>query len=164
MDDPIPFATPIWVDALNLGYWCGAPPSLRIPLSALRGLLAQGRLARLVFDASAVHQLPESEREIYAALRQRCAWCLQVPSGTSADLSLLEAAKADGGVIISRDRFREHRRGFRSIVHAAKRRLDGFVAEDQLQIERLGLSVPLASSAEKAWEQLPHDLQAPSET
>jgi hypothetical protein len=161
LDDPIPLATPIWVDALNLGYWCGAPPSLRIPLSALRGLLAQGRLARLVFDASAAHQLPESEREIYAALRQRGPWCLQVPSGTSADLSLLEAAKADGGVIISRDRFREHRRGFRSIVHAAKRRLDGFVAADQLHIERLGLCLPLSPSAAQAWQQLLHDHPAP---
>ena len=54
MDEPTPLATPVWVDALNLGYWCGAPPSLRIPLTALQGLLAQGRPATLVFDASAI--------------------------------------------------------------------------------------------------------------
>lgn len=154
MDEPTPLATPVWVDALNLGYWCGAPPSLRIPLTALQGLLVQGRPATLVFDASAVHQLPPTEREMYAALLAQPAWCIQVPSGSSADVYLLEAAKADGGVIVSRDRFRDHRRRFRSIVHAARRRLDGYVAQDQLHIERLELCVALPTESDQAWERL----------
>nr|MBV6631242.1 hypothetical protein [Oceanococcus sp. HetDA_MAG_MS8] len=154
MMEPPPLTTPIWVDALNLGYWCGPPPSLRVPLTALQGLLEQGRRAILVFDASAVHQFLEAERGLYAELLQASDCCLQVPSGTSADIFLLEAAKADGGVVISRDRFREHRRRFRSIVHAAQRRMDGFVAEDHLHIERLQLRQPLPPSAAQAWEQL----------
>ena len=142
------------LDALNIAWWCGAPPSLRLPLAAADALLAAGRTPRLVFDASAPYQLPEAEGPVYEAGLSRGSGVLQVPSGETADRFLLEAAKAGGGCIVSRDRFRDHRRGYKSIVRNPLRRLDGFVSEDRLRLPVLELDVALPPTAEAAWRQL----------
>ena len=139
------------VDALNVAYWCGAPPTLRLPLGLAIGLLGQGSCVGLIFDASAGYQLPASEHAVYTQLLQSPALALQVPSGHSADRQLLTQAKAMKAAVISRDRFRQHRRKFRSIVGSLTRSLSGGVMGDQIHVPQLGLSCPLPADIDQAW-------------
>ncbi len=141
------------LDGLNIAWWCGSPPSLRLPLSLWLGLSGQGRRATVVFDASTPYQLPAAERDIYAAWLADGTGIVQVASGQSADAWLLQAALQGGGAVISRDRFREYRRACRSVVRNPARRLDGFVAEDRIQVPALGQVVPLHPDAMQAWAQ-----------
>lgn len=146
-------ARQLLVDALNLAYWCGTPPSLRVPLSVLAQLVAAGHEAQLVFDASAPYRL-EQERAIYTRLLEHHRHVVEVPSGRAADKALLKAAAATGAVIISRDRFRDHRRKYRRIIDDPARIVDGWVQEGCVQLPALALVVPLAASAAEAWERL----------
>ncbi len=141
------------VDALNVAYWCGAPPSLRLPLALLHQLLADGHRAELVFDASARYPLA-AERSVYEPLLQQRAHGFEVPSGRTADGVLLREARKRGACIISRDRFRDHRRRYRKLIDDGSRLLPGFVASDRLQVPALGLNTALATSAEVAWQLL----------
>lgn len=141
------------IDALNVAYWCGAPPSLRLPLALLHQLLADGHSAELIFDASARYPLA-AERSIYQPLLQQRAHCIEVPSGRTADGVLLREARKRGACIISRDRFRDHRRRYRKLIDDDTRLLAGFVANDLLQVPALGLSAALATTAEAAWQLL----------
>jgi len=142
-----------YIDALNVAYWFGAPPILRIPLSLLSGLLAAGYKAQLVFDASAPHQLADSN-PIYSELLKHSAYCLQVPSGHSADSYLLQQARQHNGCIISRDRFKEYHKQYRSIIHRPERLISGFVDNDQIILPTVDFSALLSSSDSAAWEQL----------
>ena len=137
-----------------MAYWCGRPPSLRLPLAVAGGLLTRAARTWLVFDASTVHQLAPDEHAIYQALLELPTVATQVPAGESADRTLLETAKAAGGCIVSRDRFREHRRRFRSIVGHSDRCLDGWVANDRIIVPGLDLDVVLPESAAVAWAQV----------
>lgn len=137
-------ASPILVDALNVAFWCGAPPSLRLPLAMLAASGLRGRPVVLCFDASTQYRLPAAERELYAELRRWVPGCVEVPAGSPADSWLLRRARDSGGSIVSRDRFRGHRRGFRRIVHDPNRLCDGWVENGRLRVPALGLSLPLA--------------------
>ncbi len=148
---------PFVIDGLNLAYWCGAPPTLRVPLAAWSAVLSRGATARLVFDASTPYQLPEAEQVVYAQmLADAPQQVLQVPGGESADGHLLALAKSSGGAILSRDRFREYRRGWRVV---RRRRYAGVVAQDQLLLPELELQAPLEASAHAAWLALRARLQ-----
>lgn len=140
-------APAVLIDALNVAFWAGAPPSLRVPLAIAKALIARGRDVRLVFDASTPHRLADEERAAYDRLMAVIPCALQVPSGHSADRWLLQAAKATGGVIVSRDHFRQHRRGYVSIIHNPARRLDGWVAADGVRVPGLHLMEALPESA-----------------
>lgn len=139
------------LDALNIAWWCGAPPSLRLPLAIARGLIRAGKPPLLVFDASTRHQLPETEHAVLAGLLDRPQLALQVASGEHADGVLLAQAKAVGGIVISRDRFRDHRRKYRAIVRNPERRIDGFVSDDVIRVPALSLAEPLPATAAAAW-------------
>ncbi len=138
------------IDALNVAYWCGTPPSLRLPLALMHQLLSAGHEALMVFDASAPYQL-RHEAALYAQLMQQPGFAMQVPSGRSADGELLRRARASGACLISRDGYRDHRRRYRKLIDDRTRRLAGHVAADQLVLPTLPLSVPLPASAEAAW-------------
>ena len=138
------------IDALNVAYWRGAPPSLRLPLALMQSLLAAGHEALMIFDASAPHQLRD-EAALYEQLMQQPALAMQVPSGRSADGELLRRARASGACIISRDGYRDHRRRYRKLIDDPSRRFAGHVAGDQLVLPSLPLAVPLPASTEAAW-------------
>ncbi|MEN8821632.1 MAG: hypothetical protein ABF271_11055 [Abyssibacter sp.] len=139
------------MDALNVAYWCGSPPTLRLPLGLAIGLLGQGYRVGLIFDASARYQMPASEHAVYGQLLQYPALALQVPSGSSADRQLLTQAKTLQAAVISRDRFRQHRPKFRSIVGSPTRSLSGGVLGDQIHLPQLGFSGLLPADIEQAW-------------
>lgn len=132
------------VDALNLAHWC-RPPSLRVPVAALRGVRARGRSCQLVFDASTPYRLPDEERPAFEALARTEPDCLVVPSGESADIYILERARESGAAIVSRDRFRDHHKRFRAIIHDPTRLLSGWVEADAVHIPALELSEPLGN-------------------
>lgn len=157
-----PLATPpsILIDALNLAYWCGEPPSLRLPLALLVRLLADGRPAQLVFDASARYRLGD-EAAIYAALRRHSAQVLEVPSGQPADRAILRLATRSGACVVSRDRFRDHRRRYRRLIDDPARLLGGIVEHDRLRLPGLSLDFMLPGSAQEALLQLESLLAAP---
>lgn len=136
----------ILIDALNLAYWCGRPPSLRIPVSLLTHLLSQGYAARLYFDASAGHQL-EHERDAYERLLLQPQWCVVAPSGRTADGVMLREARASGACIVSRDGFRDYRRKYRKLIDDPARVLSGAVAQDRVLVPGLGIEAPLRPSA-----------------
>lgn len=135
------------LDGLNLAYWAGLPPSLRVPLGLLAALLERGDRPVAVFDASARHQLPPDEQRCYAALLQS-PLAIQVPSGESADGHLLKLAVDAGACVISRDRFREFRRKYRAVTRNPDRRLDGIVRDDQIVVPGADLVAGLPASAE----------------
>jgi L-alanine-DL-glutamate epimerase-like enolase superfamily enzyme len=138
------------IDAMNLAYWCGAPPSLRIALSVAAALRARGQTLRLFFDANAAYVFPEQERALYAGLLAQCDFVTQAPSGSDADPLLLRYARDCNGVIISRDHYKDHRKRFRRLIKAPERRVQGFVQEDVVTIEALGLHAPLLGVAQLA--------------
>jgi hypothetical protein len=145
-------ATPrrVFIDALNVAYWCGNPPSLRLPLALMQQLLANGDAAFLYFDASAGYAF-RHELAIYERLLQYPQQCIEVPSGRTADGVMLRYARIQGACIVSRDRYRDYRSRFRRLIDDPTRLLAGFVAEDVLQVPGLAISAPLAATAELAW-------------
>lgn len=153
------------IDAMNLAYWCGAPPSLRVPLSLLAYCVGAGINARLYFDASAVHRLPVDERDLYGRLlREHAGRAGEVPSGRSADGVMLRDARRSGTCIISRDRYRDHRRRYRKLIDDPTRLLPGHVAADLIHVAALDLHATLASSAAAAWQQLEQSLATATST
>lgn len=158
MSDPITEPRKVLIDGLNLAYWCGAPPSLRIPLSVFAGLLARQFEAWLYFDASARHQLVH-EADLYRQLLRHTSQIIEVPSGQPADRTLLRQARRVGGCIVSRDRFRDHRQRYRRLIDDSARVFGGSVNADRMQIPALGLDTPLYASAQAAWHPLAPLLQ-----
>lgn len=141
------------VDGLNLAYWCGAPPTLRLPLALIAALLRRGDDARIWFDASAPHRLA-AEAETWAALAAHPEHFAQVPSGRSADAPMLREARDAGATLVSRDRFHEHRRRFRRLIDDPARLVDGHVAGDRLRVPALAIDTALPATAALAWAQL----------
>lgn len=135
------------LDGMNLAYWAGLPPSLRVPLGLMAALLARGERPFAVFDASARYQLPPNEQPCYAALLQS-PWATEVPSGDSADGHLLKLAVDAGACVISRDRFREFRRKYRAVTRNPDRKLDGTVHDDQIFVPGADLVASLPESAD----------------
>ena len=143
----------VFIDALNVAYWCGSPPSLRLPLSLMIQLLASGEQPLLFFDASAPYQL-RHEAGIYASLRQHAACCIEVPAGRSADGVMLRQANASGACIVSRDRYRDYRSRYRKLIDDPSRLMAGSVEQERVRVAALALVAPLAATAEEAWKQL----------
>lgn len=145
---------PLFVDALNVAYWCGQPPSLRLPITLIAGLQAAGHDALLCFDASARYRLKD-DAEAYARLIQLDGLAFEVPSGIPADRVLLKKANASNGAILSRDHFRDHRRRYRRLIDDPARVLAGHVGNDRLLLPALALDLPLPATTEQAWALLP---------
>ncbi|AXQ27791.1 hypothetical protein D0B54_03490 [Solimonas sp. K1W22B-7] len=143
----------IFVDALNLAYWRSNPPSLRLPLTLLAQLLAERHDVVLYFDASARYRLG-GERELYERLLQHPRYCVEVPSGKSADGVMLRDAMACGGRVVSRDKYSDHRKRYRRLIDDPQRLLSGEVREGRVLVSKLNLDVPLPASSEAAWERL----------
>jgi len=137
------------IDALNVAYWCGTPPSLRLPLTLLAGARAAGHDAELVFDASAPYRLA-AEADLYRALLQLPSRVTVVPSGRSADGVLLRQARLGGGSVISNDRYRDHRRRYRTLIDDPARLLSGSVRDDRIEVQALALLLPLPATALQA--------------
>jgi hypothetical protein len=131
------------IDALNVAYWRGAPPSLRLPLALATGLIDRERTVRMIFDASTPFRLPSDERDAYRQLLAQPGLAVEVASGVPADRQLLRLARASGSVIISRDRFREHRARYRRLIDDPERLLGGHVSADTLLLPHLDLAIPL---------------------
>lgn len=144
----------LFVDALNVAYWCGQPPSLRLPVTLIAGLLAAGHDAVLCFDASARYQLKD-DAQAYAQLIQLDGLAFEVPSGIPADRILLKKANASNGAILSRDHFRNHRRRYRRLIDDPARVIAGYVRNDRLLLPALALDLPLPATTEQAWSLLP---------
>lgn len=146
-------AQPILIDALNVAYWCGDPPSLRLPMSLMVHLLAAGHPVLSYFDASARYRL-NGEAAVYQQLAQHSAWFIEAPAGRAADALMLRHARSSGASIVSRDRYRDHRRRYRKLIDDPSRLIAGTVENDRLLLPALALAAPLAASAEQAWELL----------
>lgn len=141
---------PVVIDALNVAWWCGAPPALRIPLALLAHLLERGVGAQLVFDANAPHQLA-ADADVYRRLIAHPSLAIEVASGTPADTTLLKLARTRDACIVTRDRFRDHRRRYRRIVDDPARLVAGGVTGDAIVAPPLLERVPLPSTAAEAW-------------
>lgn len=137
----------VLVDAMNVAYWCDRPPSLRLPLAVLAALRARGQPVRLIFDASARHRL-EAEAPLYRQLLEGSAEISEVPAGRPADRELLRQARAQDALLLSRDRFRDHRRRYRRLIDDPARVFGGFVTDDRIHIPMLALDVPLPEGPE----------------
>lgn len=148
-----------FIDALNIAYWCGRPPSLRVPITLMSHLIQQGHPTRLYFDASARYQLAH-EGDLYAALMQQSEHCIEVPSGRSADELMLKHARASGACILSRDQYRDHRRRYRKLIDDPNRLISGWVHADRLHLPTLNLNLPLPDSSPSAWRMLQSHLAA----
>jgi hypothetical protein len=141
------------IDAMNVAYWCGQPPSLRFPLSLLNHRLAAGLPALLYFDASARYRL-KTEAAIYDALAPYTELFVEVPSGRTADGVMLRHARARGGCIVSRDRYRDYRSRYRKLIDDPTRLLTGAVSNERLYVPALAIGVAVAASADEALQQL----------
>lgn len=146
---PAPVAA-VLIDALNLAHWCGRPASLRVPLALLPALLARGDQPMLCFDASARYQL-QHEAEVYAELLAQPSLAFEVRSGIPADRVLLQQARKTGAAIISRDRFRDHRRRYRKLIDDPLRLQAGYVSNDRVVVPGLLLDAALPATATQAW-------------
>jgi len=144
-----PPSSDILIDALNAAWWCGSPPSLRIPVGLLVAFLSRGDRAWLYFDASAPHQLTHESGE-YAGLLLWKDHVVQVPGGTPADRLLLRHARDRSARIVSRDRFGDHRKRFRRLIDDPSRVFAGCVEADTLRVPGLGLVAPLPASSAAA--------------
>jgi hypothetical protein len=143
----------LFIDALNLAYWCGRTPSLRVPLALARQVLQQGHRAALYFDASARHRLAD-ESEWYAELLRYPEFCIGVAKGIPADRELLKQANRHGACIVSRDRFRDHRKRYRRLIDDPARLCTGIVSNERLLIPTLGIDIALPASVAAAWSDL----------
>lgn len=137
----------VLVDAMNLAYWCDRPPSLRVPLAVFAALQARAQLVRLIFDASARYRLG-AEAAQYLRLLDAVAEVHEVPSGRPADRELLRQARAQDALLLSRDRFRDHRRRYRRLIDDRARVFGGYVADESIHIPMLALAVPLPAGPE----------------
>jgi len=144
---------PIVCDALNVAYWIGHPPDLRLPLALMAELLQRDRQVFLYFDASAPHKLTEVDRPVYTFLRAHRD-VIEVPSGKPADRLMLKHARSIGAAVVSRDKFRDQRRRFRRLVDDPSRLLSGAVSGNVLHVPGLDVSAPLADSTEIAWQRV----------
>lgn len=138
------------IDALNVAYWCGNPPSLRVPLTLMQQLVVDGQAALLYFDASARYRL-KAEGDLYAALVRHSAHFIEVASGRSADEVLLKHARASGACLISRDKYADHRKRYRKLIDDPTRLMTGWVKDGRVQLPSLAIDAPLAASAQAAW-------------
>jgi hypothetical protein len=143
----------IFIDALNVAYWCGNPPSLRMPIALMSHLLTGGHQALLYFDASARYKLTD-EADVYARLMLHPEYFVEVPSGRTADGVMLRHATSSGGCVVSRDKYRDHRMRYRKLIDDPARLMSGAVMDDRLFVPSLELDVLLPSSVHEAWEQL----------
>lgn len=143
----------VLIDALNVAYWCGNPPSLRMPMTLMIHLLADGHQATLYFDASASYRLRD-EAGLYARLMQHPRYFIEVPSGRSADKAMLRQATSSGACILSRDKYRDYRSRYRKLIDDPARLISGMVRDDRMLVPALALNVPLAASVQAAWAQL----------
>jgi hypothetical protein len=143
----------IFIDALNVAYWCGDPPSLRIPMTLMTHLGAGGHQPVLWFDASARYRL-EHEARAYAQLAKHPEHAVEVPSGRPADREMLRRATSSGACVVSRDQYRDHRRRYRKLIDDSARLMSGGVADGRVRVPSLALDAPLPSSVEEAWLQL----------
>ncbi len=141
------------IDALNVSYWCGSPPTLRLPLGLLIGALVAGHDAQLVFDASAPYRL-SADADAYRELLRYPSRVTVVASGRSADAVLLRQARSGGAIIISNDRYRDHRRRYRTLIDDAARLLTGRVQDDRIEVPTLALTVPLPASLQPSFDVL----------
>jgi len=146
-------APALYIDALNLAYWCGEPPSLRMPMAVLAQRLAAAQPAVLYFDASARYRLG-SEAGLYLRLLQHGGQVIEVPSGKVADGVMLRQATAHGACVLSKDRYRDHRRRYRRLIDDPARLLSGTVEGDRLFVPALALELLLPASVHEAWEKL----------
>ena len=149
----VPAQRPIFIDALNLCYWCGKPPSLRIPFALMQHFLEAGHAAVLYFDANARHQLHD-EAGLYAQLREYPQICVEAPSGIPADRVMLRHATTQNACVVSRDHYRDHRRRYRKLIDDPTRLISGHVEADRLKLAFLNIDLLLAESAELAWNRL----------
>ena len=143
----------ILIDALNVAYWCGDPPSLRLPLALVAALLERRVPVRLYFDASARYRLV-ADAGLYAQLLQQTPIFIEVPSGRRADGEMLRYARTHGACMVSRDRFRDYRSRYRRLIDDPARRIEGAVEEEALRLPALGLRVPVPASAQEAWDEV----------
>lgn len=153
LDEPLWIARPLVIDALNLAYWCGNPPSLRVPLTLMTHLLEQGQQAVLYFDASAQYKLG-SEADLYAELVPHAGFVIEVPKGMPADRALLKQANAQGACVLSRDKYRDYRKRYRRLIDDPARLLSGAVVNGRLLIPALALDLDVPTSAAEAWSRL----------
>jgi hypothetical protein len=151
----------ILVDALNVAYWQGTPPSLRLPLALMGTLLASGFQARACFDASAPHRLPDAG-DLYARLLLYPQHFIQVRSGIPADRWLLKYANTEQACVLSRDRFHDHRRRYRRLIDDPARLFGGAVVGERIVVPALNLAAPLPASVEEAWTLLEACLPPPA--
>lgn len=107
----------------------------------------------LYFDANARYRLGE-ERELYERLLAHARVCVEVPSGKRADGLMLRAATACGGLVVSRDKYRDYRKKHRRLIDDPARLLGGGARAGRLRVPGLGLDMLLASSAAEAWQVL----------
>ena len=140
-------ASIVLVDALNVAYWRGAPPTLQLPISLWMALRQSGQPCLLCFDASTRYRIA-NEFTLYQQLLALDQEVVEVPSGQSADRWLLRRATQTGGRIISRDRFGDHRSRHRRLIDDPTRCFGGFVADQQMHIPALDLIAPLLEEAE----------------
>lgn len=143
----------VWVDALNVAYWCGPPADLRLPLVLAGALRARGIHVCLVFDASAPHRFAHQAATYARLQRDGADWQMVVPAGRRADGELLRRARATGGCIVSRDRFRDFRSRYRRLIDDPQRVFAGGVVEGRLQVPSLSVDAALHLDAEQALSQ-----------
>ncbi len=79
---------------------------------------------------------------------------MEVPSGKRADGLMLRAATACGGIVVSRDKYRDYRKKHRRLIDDPARLLGGGVRAGRLLVPGLGMDMSLAPSAEDAWQAL----------
>ena len=124
-----------------------------MPLALAEHLLAQGHRTTLYFDASARHKLG-SEAELYAELMRHPMLCVEVPKGIPADREMLRQANRQSACIVSRDKFRDHRKRYRRLIDDPARLFSGAVSNDRLLIPNLCIDIALPGSAVAAWSTL----------
>ncbi len=107
----------------------------------------------LYFDANTRYRLGE-ERELYERLLAHSRHCIEVPSGKRADGLMLRAATACGGVIVSRDKYRDYRKKHRRLIDDPARLLGGGVRAGRLRVPALEIDTALPASAQEAWDSL----------
>lgn len=146
----------VLIDAVNVAWWCGEPPSLRLPVTLLAALLRRGDRTWLYFDASAPH-LFSHERAEYETLIAMTRHVVVAPGGTPADRLLLRHARDRSARIVSRDRFRDHRIRYRRIIDDPSRVLSGWVEADTLRVPGLELDVPLVKAVPETLDELWRD-------
>lgn len=98
------------IDGSNLLYWNGEALSLQPVHDAIEALVAAGYQPCVIFDANAGYlvagQYLDGAR-FAKLLGLRAAQAYVVPKGEPADPHILRLARDSGGIVVSRDRFRD---------------------------------------------------------